>query len=37
MLLQHLVEPDQSSVVYQLTVINQTLCVVYMLEKLCNG
>jgi len=36
-LLQFLVEPDQSSMVYQVSMINQTLCIVKMLEHPCHG
>jgi len=36
-LLQLLVEPDQSSTVYQLRMINQTLCIVQMLKNSCHG
>ena len=36
-LLQLLVEPDQSSMVYQFPMINQALCIVEMLEHECHG
>jgi len=36
-LLQLLVEPYQSSMVYQLSMINQTLCLVCMLENSYHG
>jgi len=34
--LQFLVELDQSTMVYQLSVINQMSCIVQMLEKSCH-
>jgi len=36
-LLQLLVEPDQSSMVYQLDMINQTLCIAWIRENSCHG
>ena len=36
-LLQLLVEHDQSSMVYQLHVINQTVCIVQMLKNSCHS